>query len=79
MEDIRAELKSYGRLVAIIFSGVVVPDGGEGEGGEGEGDGEGCSMVVSVYDVVSGSLVTVSLYCFFRYLIDDVEGVLRCH
>ena len=29
MEDIRAELKSYGHLVAIIFSGVV--EDGEGE------------------------------------------------
>ena len=59
MEDIRAELKSYGHLVAIIFSGVV----------EGE---EGCSMVVSVYDVVRGSLVTVSV-C----RINDVPASLR--
>ena len=49
MEDIRAELKSYGHLVAIIFSGMVE-----------DGEGEGCSMVVAVYDVIRGCKLTVS-------------------
>ena len=51
MEDVRAELKTYGSLVAIIFTGM-----------PGEDDpSHGYSMVVTVYDVRTRQIVTVSV------------------